>query len=164
MEFIWYLIASIGAGIGTGYDGSCGRIMISGGDVTAYGYTTGLSSSAGIGVSCGGDCAGIQITGGDVKANGGDKAAGIGWCDYGGGTGDIVIKPRAILKVVAKSGENMSAPIFDNGSMDMDLTQTSFSSIPSVDIELGNAASDHSDEALSLRAQGLLAGLNLFFG
>ena len=54
--------------------------------------------------------------------------------------------------------------IFEGGSMQMDLTQTSFSSIPSVDIELGNAASDHSEETLTLKAQGLLAGINIFFG
>lgn len=32
--------------------------------------------------------------------------------------------------------------------MAMDLTQTSYSTIPSVDIELGDKASDHSDAAL----------------
>ena len=110
-----YTAAHPGAGIGTGYAGSCGRIMISGGDVTAYGYTTGLSSSVGIGVSAGGDCAGIKITGGDVKANGGDQAAGIGWGWNGGETGDIVINPKSALKVVATCGENMSAPIAKNG-------------------------------------------------
>ena len=56
------------------------------------------------------------------------------------------------------------SPIFGEGSMQMDLTQTSFSKVPSVDIELGNAASDHSDEALSLRASGLAAGVDAFFG
>ncbi len=56
------------------------------------------------------------------------------------------------------------APIHGNGISPADLTQTSFSSIPSVDMELGNAASDHSEEALRLRAEGLLRGLNIFFG
>ncbi len=54
--------------------------------------------------------------------------------------------------------------IFSSGSMDMDLTQTSFSSVPSVDIELGNQCSDHSSEALYERGYGLLRGLDLFFG
>lgn len=36
-----------------------------------------------------------------------------------------------------------------NGSMAIDLTQTSYSTIPSVDIELGNGTSDHSDSTLS---------------
>ena len=54
--------------------------------------------------------------------------------------------------------------IFDNGRMDMDLTQTSFSSVPSVDIELGNQRSDHGDAALAVRAEGLLKGVEIFFG
>ncbi len=59
---------------------------------------------------------------------------------------------------------NRGCPIMSSGSMKMDLTQTSFSSIPSVDIELGNAASDHSDDALYARGYGLLEGINIFFG
>ena len=53
--------------------------------------------------------------------------------------------------------------IFDIGSMDMDLTQTSYSSVPSVDIELGNQCSDHSEEMLNLQADGLLEGIESFF-
>ena len=53
--------------------------------------------------------------------------------------------------------------IMGEGSMDMDLTQTSFSTIASVDIELGNQSSDHSEETLTRLAQGLLAGVNAFF-
>ena len=48
--------------------------------------------------------------------------------------------------------------------MEMDLTQTSFSTIPSIDIELGDKASDHSDAALDTLAGGLLAGINQYFG
>ena len=54
--------------------------------------------------------------------------------------------------------------IFDEGHMDQDLTQTSYSSIPSVDIELGNSASDHSDEKLARLGDGLLKGINSYFG
>lgn len=54
--------------------------------------------------------------------------------------------------------------IFSNGAMEMDLTQTSFSTIPSVDIELGDKASDHSAAALDTLADGLLAGIDQFFG
>lgn len=53
--------------------------------------------------------------------------------------------------------------IYQNGSMNIDLTQTSYSTIPSVDIELGNAASDHSDATLSQLADGLLQGINSYF-
>ena len=44
-----------------------------------------------------------------------------------------------------------------------DLTQTSYSTIPSVDIELGNQSSDHSEEALKQLAVGLADGIDLFF-
>ena len=54
--------------------------------------------------------------------------------------------------------------IFSSGAMEMDLTQTSFSTIPSVDIELGDKASSHSEETLEKLADGLLKGINQFFG
>lgn len=54
--------------------------------------------------------------------------------------------------------------IFSNGSMAMDLTQTSYSTIPSVDIELGDKASSHSGETLETLADGLMAGINQYFG
>lgn len=58
---------------------------------------------------------------------------------------------------------NAGVKIFSGGSMEMDLTQTSFSTIPSIDIELGDKASDHSEATLSKLADGLLAGVNRFF-
>ena len=54
--------------------------------------------------------------------------------------------------------------IHGTGSMEMDLTQISYSTIPSVDIELGDKASDHSDTALNNIALGLLSGINTYFG
>lgn len=54
--------------------------------------------------------------------------------------------------------------IWDSGSMDTDLTQTSYSTIPSVDIELGDKASSHDDATLQTLAEGLCAGVNSFFG
>ena len=54
--------------------------------------------------------------------------------------------------------------IWSSNPLDMDLTQTSFSTIPSVDIELGNQCSDHSDTLLSKEADGLLSGINSYFG
>ena len=53
--------------------------------------------------------------------------------------------------------------IFSGGSMEMDLTQTSFSTIPSIDIELGDKASSHSDSTLRTQADGLVAGISKFF-
>ena len=48
--------------------------------------------------------------------------------------------------------------------MNIDLIQTSYSTIPSVDMELGNASSDHSDSTLNNLADGLVLGLNAYFG
>ncbi len=54
--------------------------------------------------------------------------------------------------------------IYETGSIEMDLTQTSYSKVPSIDIELGDRASDHSDEQLQNIAEGLLMGINSYFG
>lgn len=54
--------------------------------------------------------------------------------------------------------------IFSSGSMEMDLTQTSYSTIPSIDIELGDRASDHSAGTISTLAKGLADGVNAYFG
>lgn len=50
-----------------------------------------------------------------------------------------------------------------HGQLDQDLTQTSFSTVPSVDIELGNQCSRHDDDILNKEAAGLLRGVELFF-
>lgn len=54
--------------------------------------------------------------------------------------------------------------IFGEGSMGMDLTQTSYSTVPSVDLEVGDRASDHSEAQRKRLADGIAEGLNLFFG
>lgn len=54
--------------------------------------------------------------------------------------------------------------VWGSNPLDMDLTQTSYSTIPSVDIELGNQCSNHSDDMLGQEADGLLAGINSYFG
>lgn len=53
--------------------------------------------------------------------------------------------------------------IYSEGRMALDLTQTSYSTIPSVDIELGDRASSHSSEQLDKLANGLVQGIDLFF-
>ena len=53
--------------------------------------------------------------------------------------------------------------IFGDGTMDMDLTQTSYSTVPSIDIELGNQSSDHSDATLQTLALGIADGVESFF-
>ena len=56
------------------------------------------------------------------------------------------------------------ATIYGKGNMSIDLTQTSYSTIPSVDMELGNGYSDHSDATLDTLAEGLLTGIQTYFG
>jgi N-acetylmuramoyl-L-alanine amidase len=67
-------------------------------------------------------------------------------------------------------GEALIGGLKDNGiklngqgSMAIDLTQTSYSTIPSVDIELGNSCSDHSDSTLDTLKDGLVQGIKAYF-
>ena len=69
-----------GAGIGSGYYGKSGNIIINGGNVTA----TGGDYAAGIGSGDRGSCGDITINDGDVTALGGVSAAGIGSGPYRG--------------------------------------------------------------------------------
>lgn len=73
-------------------------------------------------------------------------------------------KHNALGESLVAGLKSAGVKIFSGGSMEMDLTQTSFSTVPSVDIELGDKASDHSDAALDTLAAGLLAGVNQYFG
>ena len=60
--------------------------------------------------------------------------------------------------------KNAGVKIFSGGSMEMDLTQTSYSTIPSIDIELGDGKSAHDDATLGKLADGLVVGVNSYFG
>ena len=53
--------------------------------------------------------------------------------------------------------------IFCRHGIVRDLMQTAYSSIPSVDIELGNQCFEHTDAALKKLAEGLRDGINSFF-
>ena len=59
--------------------------------------------------------------------------------------------------------QGKSTKIFGKGTMEMDLTQTSYSTIPSVDIELGDKKTDHDDATNDKMAEGLAAGVDKFF-
>lgn len=70
-----------GAGIGSGYDGMSGKIVIYGGTITATGgpNAAGIGSASADGGGSGGNVAGdIDIMSGTVTATGGNGAAGIG--------------------------------------------------------------------------------------
>lgn len=51
-----------------------------------------------------------------------------------------------------------------DGTLDMDLTQTSFSSVPSIDLGVGNQVSLLTDVRLSMVAEGIRMGLDDFYG
>ena len=95
----------LGAGIGTGYHGTCGNVTISGGTITAIGGIQG----AGIGSGDLGNCGDITIISGSVIANGGASAAGIGsgiGSSNVGTCGDITINGGTIT---ATGGFNAAA-------------------------------------------------------
>ena len=54
--------------------------------------------------------------------------------------------------------------IYGDGFIPLDLTQTSYSTIPSIDLELGDKLSDRSTEQLYRNAVGIVSGIDLFFG
>lgn len=59
---------------------------------------------------------------------------------------------------------NQGCKLNGKGRMAVDLTQTSYSTIPSVDMELGNQCSIHDDATLTKLAVGIVAGVNKYFG
>ncbi|MDT3844408.1 MAG: N-acetylmuramoyl-L-alanine amidase [Bacillota bacterium] len=67
---------------------------------------------------------------------------------------------KALIEGLREKG----VKIWSTEKLDNDLTQTSYSTVPSMDIELGDTASDHSEKTLEKIADGLLAGVNKFYG
>jgi len=68
----------------------------------------------------------------------------------------------ALGKALIKGLRSKKVKISGTGAAEIDLTQTSYSTIPSVDIELGNQCSDHSDKKMEKLADGLLRGINSY--
>lgn len=66
---------------------------------------------------------------------------------------------ECLVEALRQHGEK----IFSNGQLPVDLTQTSYSTVPSVDIELGNEYSVHDDSTLTAKAEALVNGINAFF-
>ncbi len=67
---------------------------------------------------------------------------------------------QALVYGVSQTGY----PIFGDGSMPMDLTQTSYSTVPSLDVECGDSASDWSYSRQEVIADGILLGVKRYFG
>ena len=70
---------------------------------------------------------------------------------------------NALGEALISGLSNNGAKINGQGSMKIDLTQTSYSTIPSVDIELGNQCSDHNDSRLETLRDGLIDGIRRYF-
>ena len=54
--------------------------------------------------------------------------------------------------------------LFNNGELPLDLTQTSYSTVPYIDLEVGDAASDYSSKTQKKLSKGMVKGINKFFG
>ncbi len=54
--------------------------------------------------------------------------------------------------------------IYGSGDVSADFVQSAYSTIASAVVQLGDRASDHSDEACDRYADGLLTGLNMYYG
>ena len=98
---------SVGAGIGSKDEGSCGDIVIDGGIITAI-----SSYGAGIGSGWNGSCGNITINGGKITATGSD-GAGIGGGYATSSCGDITINGG---KITAKSNRGAGIGCGYNGS------------------------------------------------
>lgn len=72
-------------------------------------------------------------------------------------------KSEALGQALINGLKNNGCKINGKGSMAIDLTQTSYSTVPSVDVELGNAASIHDDVTLQVLANGLADGVAAYF-
>ncbi|MCR5687380.1 MAG: C40 family peptidase, partial [Lachnospiraceae bacterium] len=66
---------------------------------------------------------------------------------------------KSLIYGLTKAG----LPKMNNGELPMDLTQTSYSTVPSVDLEIGDTVSDYSYATLVRVAGGIKDGLNYFF-
>ena len=70
---------------------------------------------------------------------------------------------NALGQALIERMEEEGVPIYSSGSMAIDLTQTSYSTIPSVDLEVGDRGSSTSDETLETIASGIAAGVSSYF-
>ena len=72
-------------------------------------------------------------------------------------------KHHALGNALIRGLKGREVKIFGDGTLEMDLTQTSYSTVASVDIELGDKVSDHSQARLKTLALGLADGVDLYF-
>ncbi|MGI6220509.1 MAG: N-acetylmuramoyl-L-alanine amidase [Coriobacteriales bacterium] len=70
---------------------------------------------------------------------------------------------NALGSNLVKGLRSKGVKIMGGGSMAIDLTQTSYSTIPSVDLEVGDRASSRSASQVNKLANGIVAGVNRYF-
>ena len=99
-----------GAGIGSGYQGTCGDITISGGEVTARGGFNGAGIGSGNGSQAA--CGKITISGGVVVAEGGKNGAGIGSGYYYSRCGEILISGGKVTAIGGVDAAGMGCGSF----------------------------------------------------
>ena len=69
---------------------------------------------------------------------------------------------NALGEALLSGMREVGVKISGSGYMGIDLTQTSYSTIPSVDLEVGDRASDHSEASHRAIAQGIAKGLDAY--
>ena len=67
---------------------------------------------------------------------------------------------QAILAGMRQNG----VKIWNSGTLETDLTQTSYSTVPSAVVEVGDKTSSRSDSALASLSAGFVRGVDLYFG
>ena len=70
---------------------------------------------------------------------------------------------EALGKCILSGMQDSGVKIFDSGRMPIDLMQTSYSTIPSIDVECGDRASDYTEAAQGRLADGIVKGVELYF-
>lgn len=102
-------------------------------------------------------------------ANSKETEKGVFWCSI-----PESLKKFENVKAHAKESENLAQnllesaknrgfSLFNGGKLDTDLTQTSYSLIPTVDIEIGDQASPTDSESLENRALFIADGIEKYF-
>ena len=70
----------------------------------------------------------------------------------------------ALGEALLQGARDAGIKVYSSGRVDIDLTQTSYSTVPSVDLEVGDRASDHGATQQGKIADGIVRGVNAFFG
>lgn len=72
-------------------------------------------------------------------------------------------KHLALGEAILEGAKQAGRKIYGSGRLDIDLTQTSYSKVPSVDVEVGDRGSSWNEDEHEEIAEGILIGLNSFF-